>query len=172
MPPLLSPPAYTATRQMLPNSDFLSMLRPRYPLIADRVTCIYTPTDNVLLKAANALLIQVSNSHLSTPLIHSTCPLTYLSIYACTQDKEAMDRAIACPTLGHAHLLFGDEAHDLILEQLGLGFSDPTDWGNVSNVNIAGSVAAAAGEEQEKEKQRIKEEEQEGGEGRDAPSPT
>ena len=46
---------------MLPGSDLIALLRPRYPSIADRVTCIYTPADNILLLAASALLMQVSD---------------------------------------------------------------------------------------------------------------
>ena len=76
---------------MLPNSDLIACLRPHDPSIAPRVSCIYSPSDNILLVAASALLLQ---------------------------DEVSFSKAIECPVLGHAHLLFGDNAHDLIVSEL------------------------------------------------------
>lgn len=79
-----------ATRQMLPGSDFLATVRGQYDRIAEKVTCIWTQADNVLLVAASSLLLP----------------------------EKDTEKAVLCEKMGHAHLLFGEAAHDLIVHQL------------------------------------------------------
>ena len=155
-------PIQKTARQMLPNSDLIALLRPRYPSIAHRVSCIYSPSDNILLSAASALLMQVKThppAHLiqtafspPAPLPPTHPPTTIQTAFSPPappppprvlkqapksstsftppsthppnlppthpQDEVAFTQAKECPVLGHAHLLFGDGAHDLIVSEL------------------------------------------------------
>jgi hypothetical protein len=69
-----TPPSLPPARQMLPNSDLIRCLRPHYPSIAHRVACIYTPSDNILLKAASALLLQVRGPSFPLPSLSPSLP--------------------------------------------------------------------------------------------------
>ena len=57
---------------LLPNSDLIACLRPHYPSIAPRVSCIYSSSDNILLVAASALLLQVRVSSSLPPSLPSS----------------------------------------------------------------------------------------------------